>query len=172
MRYSVIKRWLIISCLLVLTLWLVWAAPAADEENHFVVNPTRLSALNGSKEVINTQEKMFYLQPRQAADGKSFDIFRTHSKPALARVKPTIKVRPKLEPIKPKAPNLPFTYIGKLVESNRTKVFLMKGQALHIVSQGDKIDQNYQLTRVNKQQISFLYLPLNIIQVINIEKAL
>lgn len=172
MKKGVIKRWVVIGGLLILTLWLVWAAPIVDEEDYTVVNPIRSSTSVNNEKGITVQENIFSMQPRHVANEKAFDIFNTQKKTVLARVKPIVRVRSDPEPAKPKVPNLPFTYIGKLVENNRVKIFLMKGQALHIVSQGDKIGRNYKLTHVNKQQIRFLYLPLSITQVINLEKVL
>lgn len=167
-----IKRWSILGGLLAVTLWLVWFIPETDNDSDVVeVNATR-SAKQPKNLGEGTSEHevddLFALKQRIPTNGKPIDIFGTHIKQVKKTVQPAIKAMIKVEPV---APRLPFSYIGKLVENDVTKVFLLEGQALHIVSQGDKVGKDYKLKHVDEQQISLLYLPLNTIQNMNIGKT-
>ena len=166
------KRWLIFGGLLALTLWLVWNAPA-PESDVVTVSPVMTRHL-GDQTMNNTvsdaqSENRLSLKPRESINGKEFDLFATHLEKRPKRIIKSI-IKP-VENHKPKAPSLPFTYIGKLIEGQEVKVFLMNGQALYIVSEGDKVGDDYQLTHVDDKQLSWLYLPLNIAQQMSIGKA-
>ena len=140
-----------------------------DESNLVEVNPTRtVQSVDKATEATNVED-IFALTARPLSDGNVIDIFGTQKQQIKRKVKPVItKVRPI---IKPTAPRLPFKYIGKLIENDVIKLFLMEGEALHIVSQGDKIGKNYRLKQVDEQQISLLYLPLNTTQTMSIGKT-
>jgi len=168
------KRWLILGGLSALTFWLVWNAPE-PEVNVVTVKPN--TAKHSSRKVVMSDvpqmetesTKKILLKQRESINGKSIDLFAIHRKQ-----QPKRNIKPIIKPVankKPTAPPLPFTYIGKLMEGKEIKIFLMNGQALHIVSEGDKVGQDYQLTHVGDEQLSWLYLPLSIAQKMSIGKA-
>ncbi|MFW5450506.1 MAG: hypothetical protein ACKE9I_02805 [Methylophagaceae bacterium] len=164
-----IKRWLLLGCLLLLTLWLVWNTSEVDN-SALIVKPMVRADANKS---ANTNHSVKYEDDLQLAqrlpfEGKAIDLFATSIKQQAAR-KP-VKVKPIVRPLANRvtAPALPFKYIGKLSEGDVVKIFLLKGEALHIVSEGDTVDKHYQLKHVDEQQLSWLYLPLNITQKMSI----
>ncbi len=164
------KRWLLLGSLLLLTLWLVWNTPEVDS-NALIVKPM-VRAADANKSA-NTNHSLKYEDDLQLAqrlpfEGKAIDLFGTGIKQQTAR-KP-VKVKPIVKPLPKRviAPALPFKYIGKLIEGDVVKIFLLKGEALHIVSEGDTVDKHYQLKHVGEQQLSWLYLPLNITQKMSI----
>jgi len=168
-----LKRWLVLGGLLLLTIWLVLNAPVSENDSEVVaVNPSRsskLAAMVSPKVMPENIGDELALKHRIKNDEKIVDIFGTQQKVIIVNTQPVIKVKPQ---IKLTAPRLPFKYIGKLVENNVTKLFLMEGEALHIVSEGDRVGSNYQLNKVEDKQISLLYLPLKITQTMSIGKAL
>ena len=70
----------------------------------------------------------------------------------------------KVAPAPPTAPRLPFTYIGRYADSGKPVFFLMKGNRLLTVSQGDVIDGTYRVEGIVGSLLGLTYLPLNIRQ--------
>lgn len=64
----------------------------------------------------------------------------------------------KLEP--PKAPPLPFTYLGQLEEESGIALFLGRGESNLIVRRGDLIDNKYRVEDVTPVRATFVFLPL------------
>ncbi|MEA3195183.1 MAG: hypothetical protein QOD26_3516 [Betaproteobacteria bacterium] len=62
-------------------------------------------------------------------------------------------------PAKPQAPELPFRYLGKLIEDGKLSVFLANGAESLTVTAGAKIG-DYRVDKVTESEIQFTYLPL------------
>lgn len=169
------KRWLVLGSVLILTLYLAWNLPESDTDTDVVILNPVIDARQSynhktmSKSLSIESVNLFSLVSRKPLDGTvTFNLFGPQIK---NQVKNTVKqIEKPMLSTKLQAPQLPFKYIGKLVEGGVVKVFLLEGQALHIMSKGDKIDDRYQLQQVNEQQLSWLYLPLNITQNMSIGK--
>lgn len=67
-------------------------------------------------------------------------------------------------PPKPTAPPLPFQYFGRYQDSTAQVVMLVKGDQIYTVSEGETIEGNYRVERVDAGVIELRYLPLNIKQ--------
>lgn len=67
---------------------------------------------------------------------------------------------PPPKPAPPSAPPLPFTYVGKLLDGDKTLVFLSQQQRNLVVEQGDTIDNTYRVEQVTPNSVEFVYLPL------------
>ena len=67
-------------------------------------------------------------------------------------------------PPAPVAPPLQFKYVGKVIEGNRTSVFLSIAENNYVAKEGERIDANYRLDRIRDDVIEFTYLPLGIKQ--------
>lgn len=63
-------------------------------------------------------------------------------------------------PPAPRAPPLPFVYLGQIDEGERIAVFLGQQQRTLIVRSGDAIDGTYRVESVTPTSASFIYLPL------------
>lgn len=72
---------------------------------------------------------------------------------------PVAKPRPGPPPA-PSAPPLPFSYLGKLIDGERTVVFLARGDRTYSVEPGKQIDDSYRLERAQPAELTFTYLPL------------
>lgn len=66
----------------------------------------------------------------------------------------------KRKPEPPKAPPLPFKYLGQLREGQSVALFLERGGLTHVVRAGDTVDGNYRLDSVTPTRATFTYLPL------------
>jgi hypothetical protein len=66
----------------------------------------------------------------------------------------------------PTAPPLPFAYMGRLLEdtTQRPVYFLVKGDRLYTVAEGELIDGAYRLEGLDSGRLAFTYLPLNVRQ--------
>jgi hypothetical protein len=64
----------------------------------------------------------------------------------------------------PSAPPVPFTYLGRLSEDNRTTAFLVSGERNLVVKPGDVIDNSYRVDEVTDKTVQLTYLPLNVKQ--------
>ncbi|MBI3042919.1 MAG: hypothetical protein HYY78_08855 [Betaproteobacteria bacterium] len=114
------------------------AAPAAAQQ------PQRLAA----REIIEVPPVSNYT--RSMAEGISVvNIFEPQAPPSVAPA-----------PAKPVAPKPPFTYMGLIEESGRTKVALAQGDQLLLVVKGEQFSGSYRLEEVSPDSIVVTYLPL------------
>ncbi|MNF50720.1 hypothetical protein D3C84_320220 [compost metagenome] len=72
----------------------------------------------------------------------------------------------------PKAPPLPFKFIGKLDDRQQLQVFLMRGEQVLVVREGDLIDKTYKVQRIDAERMTLVYLPLDIAQSLAVGSAL
>jgi len=88
---------------------------------------------------------------------------------AVEAVQPTIPPPPPIvaappPPPAPKPPAVPFVYMGKLTETDRTVYFLVKGDKLYTVRPGEEIDGSYVIEGEVGNQIRLTYKPLHVAQ--------
>jgi hypothetical protein len=76
-------------------------------------------------------------------------------------------------PPPPEAPPLPFKHLGRMVEAGRAKPvhYLMDGDRMLIVSEGDVIGGKYRFVGQIGNQLQFIYLPLDVRQNLPISGA-
>jgi hypothetical protein len=70
-------------------------------------------------------------------------------------------------PEKPAAPPLPFQYIGKWTQGDKTEVLLMRDGELVAIDGGQKLGE-YRVEHIGDTQISFTYLPLKMKQTLDL----
>jgi hypothetical protein len=89
--------------------------------------------------------------------------------PQRAELAPSAPVQVALPPPPPppSAPPVPFTYLGRLSEDNRTTAFLASGERNLVVKPGDVIDNNYRVDEVTDRMVQLTYLPLNVKQTVS-----
>lgn len=78
---------------------------------------------------------------------------------------------PAAPPAPPSAPSLPFTYLGRYVGAGRPVFFLVRGDRILTVHQGDVIDGTYRVEGIVGSLLGLTYLPLNIRQNLDTEPA-
>jgi hypothetical protein len=72
------------------------------------------------------------------------------------------------KPPPPSPPPLQFKYLGRVVEGDETRVFLVLAERNYIVKPGENIDSQYRVDAVNEHAITLTYLPLNAKQMLAI----
>ena len=107
------------------------------------------STLPSHTSTANTVMKTRYKNSEQ-------DIFYV---PALQFVSPVI---PQSYTPPVVIPPLPFTYLGRVVENGRERIFLASAQKNYLAQRGDVLENNYRIDSINDHQILFTYLPLKI----------
>jgi hypothetical protein len=93
-------------------------------------------------------------------------LFEPHSWFVAPPPPPPAPIMPTPPPPAPTAPPLPFTYLGKYIEDNVQWLILSQGNRVHTVRQGDTIDNQYKIDRIDTANATLLYLPLGIHQTI------
>jgi hypothetical protein len=69
---------------------------------------------------------------------------------------------PPAPPPAPRAPPLPFTFVGLLEKgAPQPSAFLARGEDLIVASAGDVLDRTYRVESMTATEIVFTYLPLN-----------
>ena len=63
-------------------------------------------------------------------------------------------------PAAPKAPPLPFRYLGRIVDAGRSTIFLAHGEEHFAAEPGALLAGQYQVEQVDATAITFVYLPL------------
>ena len=66
----------------------------------------------------------------------------------------------------PVAPPMPFTFGGRYTEGNDTMIFLVEGNQIYRVRQGDTVKETYRVDKIEAASISLTYLPLGTAQIL------
>jgi hypothetical protein len=109
--------------------------------------------------------------PRVDPDGDPFDARSFRRAPPPERRRPIAREVAALEAPPapaPRAPPLPFVYMGKLAEGPQTTVFLVSGDRNLVVKLGDVIDNTYKVEEVSETAVVLTYLPLNVPQTLGL----
>lgn len=179
MKLNQHQRWLILGSLLAATLgaglWLDDEAPdtiatprerrapgaaaGAPAAEAGVAGDTQNLALATAGAAERAEDSEAAEDKNENDGGALIDPFR----PATWRVAP-----PPPPPKKPKAPGLPFKYLGKMIENGAVRVFLSDQDRHLIVRAGEVINGNYKVAKISDGQIVFVYLPLKERQVLPI----
>ncbi len=100
---------------------------------------------------------------RQPMANSPQDLFKVHS----WFVPPPVKKAVFIPPPPPVAPQVPFSYMGKMEDSPKgSLVFLVAHNKLYSVAKGEKVDQQWRLDSEDVNTLRFTYLPLNLTQVL------
>lgn len=71
-------------------------------------------------------------------------------------------------PVALTAPPVPFTYMGKMLDeqSGKLVLYLAKGDVAYTVGEGDVIDATYRVAAITDTELTLIYIPLNIKQIL------
>ncbi len=75
---------------------------------------------------------------------------------------------PPVKPPPPRAPPLPFTFFGRMVEDGKTVIFLAQKDQIFAVAAGETVAGSYRVEEIGTDAIVLNYLPLNERQSLNI----
>lgn len=144
------QRWTILAGLLIATV----GAVLLVEDDEPAVQAVEVANRKRPAETHNGPQPELMTHPAQAEDESAestIDPFRS---------KTWYVAPPPSPPPKPKAPPLPFQYLGQLHEDGELRVFL-NHQGRHLVIRaGDVIGGTYAVESVVAGQLVFVYLPL------------
>lgn len=80
---------------------------------------------------------------------------------------PPAPAAPPAPPPKPEPPPLPFKYLGRIIEPDKSEAFLLaQGDRVLAVSVGNVIDGTYKVEKYENGQLYFLYQPMKARQVL------
>jgi|GEM_PF-4610140 len=156
-----IKTWLVLLALLALTLVLVWQAPELEQTD--VVEASKVIAEQEPVVVAvvepTPKESEWALSPRQF-EPDTVDLFSSPPKPKLT---PAPAVKKPIEITPQQRVELPFRYVGMFRSGPATTLFVMEGQKLFLVQEGDVVSQHFRLKRIDivKNELVWLHLPSN-----------
>ncbi|OWJ97546.1 secretion system X translation initiation factor [Pseudomonas sp. A46] len=72
---------------------------------------------------------------------------------------------------KPTAPPLPFRFIGRMDDRLQQQVFLLRGEEVLVVREGDLIGDTYQVRRIEPERMTLVYLPLDKAQTLTVGRS-
>ena len=90
------------------------------------------------------------------------------SESAPPPLEPLQKSTPPIDTLQPRAPPLPFTYLGTTVEDGHSTVFLHRNGIPVAVRAPGAIDDEYVVEWIDKDQLVLRYVPLNEGQVLKL----
>jgi len=100
---------------------------------------------------------------RTGHSGPQRDAFMPRNRPPAPR--PPDPPAPVEPPPPPAAPALPFAFMGQFeTPGEKTVYYLVEGDKLHAVTEGETINGTHRVEAVQGNQMSILYLPLSITQ--------
>lgn len=66
----------------------------------------------------------------------------------------------------PSTPPLPFTFGGRYTDGSRVIIYLMEGNQMHKIQQGETIKEIYRVEKIEQASILLTYLPLGTTQIL------
>ena len=164
------RHWLVLAALA--TAALVWFAPEDDEPvpaKHVRRGPTVGTKAGGTGARDHVRERPaaeLTLASRETEDGEVPDLFRSTSW-YVPPPPPPVPDKPPPPP-PPSAPPLPFIFMGQYSDDQRHQIILARGDRVVTATVGEDIDKNYRLEALHNGVLTFVYLPLDIRQTLNI----
>jgi hypothetical protein len=77
---------------------------------------------------------------------------------------PPASLLPPPPPLPPSAPQLPFTFIGRMIDGNNVTLYLSKNNQQYSARLSDVLDDTYRVDKITDKRAVLTYLPLNIQQ--------
>lgn len=162
-------KWWFLGGALLLTIWLVWQAPPEVDNSELVVAAVQpvvkftedKSAIN---ETLNHQQTLI----NRASSDMVSNLFRT---PPEHVTEPLAKSEDLTEPVNNMLPALPFRYIGRIEKGQSVTIFVMEGNALHLLQAGDSPRADYKLEAIDLAdgELRWRYLPAQKIRKMSIQ---
>lgn len=176
MKLNPRQRWLILGSLLAATigagLWLDDEAPeaASSPRERRAAKPAAeasMAALPASLALAQA-DAANKTEAGEAGEDEDIDKIKDDAESLIDPFRPaTWYVAPPPPPTeKPRAPRLPFKYLGRLVEDGSVRVFLSDQDRHLIVKSGEVVNGSYKVEKIGDGQIVFVYLPLKERQVL------
>jgi hypothetical protein len=146
----------------------VEAAPRAAART---ATPAARSGTSGANTVVGIAALRARSELIGSANGDHHALFGSLSwAPPLPSAAPAGAAVPPL-PTEPAAPGIPFTYIGKQSADGKWEVYLARGDETLIVHEQTVIDGTYRVDAISPPAMTLVYLPLKLVQTLDIGSA-
>lgn len=173
------KRKLLLGGALIVTL--IAVVMVEDEDDLTVdtvesIQPTRSSSGKARVDINTIDSLEVDLLGQRAFNAEAGELFKSTSW-VPKRPQITVKQQAEMEkqrakakaaPPAPTPPPLPFKYVGKVIEGNKTQVFLADSDEFYVVRLGGHIENQYRVDTMDDETITLTYLPLNAKQTLTI----
>ncbi len=83
---------------------------------------------------------------------------------------PAPKVAVAVAPPPPSAPQVPFTYIGRMIDGKRVMIFLLKNDVQYMAQLDDVLDGTYRVDKIADAAVVLTYLPMNVQQTLELKQ--
>ncbi|HJV26888.1 MAG TPA: hypothetical protein VJ673_14465 [Aromatoleum sp.] len=80
---------------------------------------------------------------------------------------PPARSAPSGPPPAPTAPPLPYRFVGAIEDAQGKAVFLLDGNQVRLVREGEKLGSQYRVERITSTNIEMTYLPLGLKQTLS-----
>lgn len=119
--------------------------------------------------VVGREKPTELMIEKTRTEGPDFDISRLERPQAAAPAGDPFAARSfgapaasqqAAAPANPGAPELPFRYMGKVIEDGKLEILLLRGDEHFSVAAGQKIGDEYRLDKVTTSSLTFTYLPM------------
>jgi hypothetical protein len=154
MALSPRQRWTVLGSALALTLGLAaWLGEDAEEPDEPPADRPPAASAEAPAGPAQSGRVGQLAAARPGEAGEITDIFAPQAwqRPAAAS--------PQAEPNAPEVVQLPFTYLGKLVDGSRVTVYLATEKRNLAVRKGDVIDDTWRVESIGPTTMVFRYLP-------------
>lgn len=171
MNNTGLTKWIILLVLLLVTLVLVWNAPAPEAPE--VVELSDSAGRSRAGDIIENplpakitdvvlKERHFVYQ--------TVDLFSV-PKQAKPVSEPQVSQPIDSDPVVASV-ELPFRYVGKLKEQQKVIYFLMEGSSLYLAQEGDVISEQFRLQKVDdaSNELVWLHMPTDETRKMSIEQ--
>jgi hypothetical protein len=172
MRKPSKREWMLIALVPVVIIAAAAADPAV-KSRPATAEPQRDAATRTEKRHVAATEPADLTPPaaREAGSAEVGNVFASKSWYVPPPPPPPPAAAPPGPPPKPTAPPLPFTYLGKYQDTGAPVIFLVRGDRILTVKQGDVIEGNYRVDGIAGSTLTLTYMPLDIKQTLNIGTA-
>ena len=113
---------------------------------------------------LSLAERMALVVPQLAGNPFAARDFNPPPPPpvvvAAVRVEPQPEVRPGLSAAPLERPQLPFRYIGRMIDQDTTFVLLGRGEEILTVQPGQDLGAHWRIDEITEREVVFTYLPL------------
>jgi hypothetical protein len=183
------RRWWIYTPLLGLGLWLALFGDKTPADDVAAVAPSRANAAPAStkpppepatqpapagRTADPTGDTLLTLVPRDAqvpapsASDASTPVRDPFSARSWTPPPPPPVAGPAPAPV---APPLPYTFLGKKQEGDAWEVYLGRAEQTFIAREGQVLEGNYRIDKVQPPQLQLTYLPLGEVQTLSIGES-
>jgi hypothetical protein len=121
----------------------------------------------GRADANNSAPALLQIQERYIHNGDSVFAVPTWIRPKLLET-PSAPAMPQLGQVSPSAPPLPFKFMGRYTEDGRPAVFLLQADLTWVAQEGEMVAGNYKVERIDSNSIQMRFLPLNVVQVLEL----